>query len=304
MIRSPLYNEAAGTPDGGGGAAAPVTPPEVSPAYHAGIWADAPGTFKDGWQSALPAEFEPYRAELANYRDLPSLVKALADNKAAARAKASGIVPPAPDAPEEVKQAFDAQLRKLTGVPDVADPTAYELDQGLPEGVSYDEASAKAFAEVAHKAGLNKTQAKALQGFYVEMQKGTLAAQEAAMKEGLAAEQAELSAAFGDKLTATVTQAQLAAVHLNIPPDVFDPASPNFMALKSADVLRLANSFAAAVGESRLPGAGAIRNLDPGTQAKDIQSNPANPYHARFMAGDQEVSKMVDGLLLQAVGRK
>lgn len=292
-----LYNEEGGEGGGGGGGSEPT------PAYHAGIWGEAPGQFKDGWQSALPDEFEPYRAELANYRDLPSLVKALADNKAAARQKASGLVPPAPDAPEEVKQAFDAQLRKLTGVPEAADPAAYELDK-LPEGWTYDEASAKAFADIAHKSGLNKTQAKALQGFYLELEQQRVAAHETAMKQGAEQERAELEAAFGDKLGATVTQAQLAALKLNIPPDTFDPKSPNFMALKAADIIRLATSFAEATGESRLPSAGAISNLDPMTQANDIMRNPSNPYYDRYRKGDQEVSKMVDGLLARATAKK
>ena len=294
-----LYNEAGdGAGSGGGGAPSGEATP-----YHSAIWGDAPGTFKEGWQTALPDEFEPHRAELANYKDLPTLVKALADNKAAARAKASGLVPPAPDAPDEVRAAFDAQLRKLTGVPDAADPTAYELDK-LPDGWSYDEASAKAFAEIAHKSGLNKPQAKALQEFYLGLEQQRISAQEEAMKQGAAREQAELAEAFGENLGAAVTQAQLAALRLNIPPDTFDPKSPNFMALKATDIIRLATSFAEAAGESRLPAEGAIRNLDPMTQANDIMRNPSNPYHDRYMRGDPEVSKMVDGLLSRATAKK
>ena len=78
------------------------------------------------------------------------------------------------------------------------------------------------------------------------------------------------------------------------------------MALKAVDIVRIFAGYADAVGESRLPSDGAIRNLDPATQARDIQTNPANPYHARFMKGDADVSKMVDDLLARSVagGRK
>ena len=257
-----------------------------------------PGTFAPDYVKHIPG-MEPYAAMAANYPDLPTVFKTLGDNMAVARAKA-GIQPLAPDATDEQRAAWESEVRKLVGVPDDGTVEAYALKpEQLPEGVEWNEDKAKKFVEVAHKLGIAPKQAAGIQEFYLAMQQEEAASQKQAWESNLQKEAETLKTTFGDKLNTVVSTAQRAALTLNIPSDVMDPKSPNFMALSSVQILQMAGKLAEALGETRLPSAAAVTTLSPKDQAADIIGNPANPLHKAFHAGDTAANATVDRLLAQ-----
>src|SRR5688572_9480844 len=126
----------------------PVTPPPAGgappPAAPPAIFGETPGTFAEGWVDHVPG-MEPFKAMAANYTDLPSVFKTLGDNMAVARGKA-GIQPLPPDATDEQKAAWDAEVRQLMGVPEAATVEAYALKPAqLPEGTEWNESRAAKF---------------------------------------------------------------------------------------------------------------------------------------------------------------
>lgn len=275
-----------------------VTPAGGNPAPAAApaIFGETPGAFAPGWTDHIPG-MEPYKAMAVNYTDLPSVFKTLGDNMAVARGKA-GIQPLPADATDEQKSAWDTEVRRLMGVPEQGTPEAYALKpETLPDGVTWDEGRAAKFAEIAHKVGMTPGQAKEMQSLYLGIQQEEVAARETAWKTGMEKEAAELKTTFGDKLNNVVTSAQRAALAVNLPADVMNPQSPNFMALSGVQILQMANKLAEALGETRLPAAGAVNALSPRDQAMDIINNPANPLHALYNKGDAAANATVDRLL-------
>lgn len=277
-------------PPPAGQAAPPATPPA--------IFGETPGQFAPEWFRHVPG-MEEYAATAANFTDLPNVFKSLRHATAMASGKA-GIKPLAADANEEQRTAWDAEVRKLLGVPDKGDIEAYALKPAeLPPGTQWNEARAQKLAEAAHAHGMTPKQAAAMQGLYLAIQEEETAAEAERYKAGFEKEQADLKAAFGDKLNSTINSAQRAALALNIPADVLDPQSPNFMALSSTQLIQTFAKLSEALGESRLPSANAVQHLSPQDQAADIINNPANPLHAAFHRGDQNANATVDRLLAQ-----
>lgn len=260
------------------------------------IFGETPGQFAPDYYRHIPG-MEDHAAVAANFTDLPSVFKALKDNMATARGKA-GLQPLPADATEEQRTAWDGEIRKLLGVPEKPDVEAYGLKPAeLPDGVTWNEDRAAKFVEAAHRAGMTPKQAAEMQSLYLAIQQEEVAAQKTAFEAGLQKEQQALKETFGDKLNSTVNAAQRAALALNLPADVMNPQSPNFMALSGVQVLQLASKLAEAMGESKLPAAAAVSSLSPKDQAMDIINNPANPLHAAYHRGDQSANATVDRLL-------
>lgn len=79
---------------------------------------------------------------LASYRELESKI-------------GKALVPPAPDAPQDVRDAFYAKL----GRPETPDGYKFERPASVPESFPYDANDAALIANVAHAAGLDPRQA-------------------------------------------------------------------------------------------------------------------------------------------------
>lgn len=96
-----------------------------------------------------------------------------------------------PDAPDEIK----GRVRAAMGVPEAAN--GYE-DPKLPEGVEItNKELLGGFKEAAFKAGLSKTQAGALMGWYLEQEMGQVAGAEAEIKASYEAGEKALKGEWG-----------------------------------------------------------------------------------------------------------
>lgn len=259
-------------------AAAPDTP------WHSSIFTPE-GGFVDQWQTKLPAEYEEDRAVLSNYKDLKGLAKALKENMTIARAKPPGLVIPSADAPPEEQTKFQAELRKLWGVPDSADGYKLEKPASLPAGVEWSDDLAKGFAAKGHELGLTPKQTQALVQYDLERLTTAQQKQEQEMTQIQEHERTEMARRWGDKVDETLMLATRLAVSKNLPNarDLFDPKHPLFAGVDIADFVA---DLARGVGERSLVPGAAINNLDPETMAKDIMNNPNNPDHAAWLSSD------------------
>lgn len=106
------------------------------------------------WRSILPDDLRN-SPSLAKFKDPADLAKSYLNLQTAIGRK--GVIPPKPDDPKEVHEAF----RKALGVPDAPDGYKIERPQDIPEDI-WDPEGAQWFAGVAHEAGLTPQQAQAL----------------------------------------------------------------------------------------------------------------------------------------------
>jgi hypothetical protein len=194
-----------------------------------------------------------------------------------ARAKVDGLVrvPGADAKPEEV-----TAFRKATGVPDV--PEGYNLakPEQLPEGVTWDENRAGAFAKVAHEIGLSPAQVAKLNEWEIGNMAGAHAERLVKETKFREWESGEMKRRFGDGADAAVLAAQRVALGEGLPATIFDPTSGDFWGVEA---LALAAAIARKLGEEKLPARGTVNSgLSPGALAKDIVTNADNPQHKAF----------------------
>src|SRR6185437_3686507 len=105
----------------------------------------------NGAAFALPPDVAKQYPTLTKFKDLPSLAKSYAELE---KSYGSSLRMPAPDAPQEERDAFYSKL----GRPE--SPDKYEIKFG--EGVAVDDKLLGSFREAAHKLGLSQQQAQAL----------------------------------------------------------------------------------------------------------------------------------------------
>lgn len=236
-------------------------------------------TFAEGWQERLPDDrFADLKPTLANFRDLPSLGKALKDSMTAARAKTDGMVkvPTAPgkDAkPEEVKayEADMAAFRKAYGVPDAPEGYKLEPPKDAPEGVTWNPDHAAAFQKVAHELGLTPAQAQKLAEFQTGLTSQQYQANVTALQKYDAEQDATVLKAFGDHADKRMVQVKQACMTLFGSPELpVDRASLTIGLAKLADL----------VSEDKLVSAGQVVNkLGPAARAREIQMDPKSPFN-------------------------
>jgi len=157
------------------------------------------------WRSTLSADYKEKYTEFKTPEDVvkgyDGLVRKLGKNP---------LVKPADDAPEEDKQKFNAELRKLYGVPESQDAYTFDKSEGLPEEVSAllsDEKIAP-YKEAALKAGVTPEGFKAMFEVYQQDLVSSLTSQH---EQGMQThEQAvtELKKEWGDKYDSKVAAAK------------------------------------------------------------------------------------------------
>lgn len=233
---------------------------------------DEKGSFTEGWQEKLPQDFDPYRKTLANFRDFPSLAKALSDNMTAARQKTDGMlkVPGADAKPEEI-----AAYHKALGVPEK--PEGYGLKQPdqLPEGVVWDQSFADGFSKAAHAAGLTPAQVQALAGWHHQHVSEQGQHQTTEGTRLYEAEQQKIRDAFGDQTDRRMMEVRRMAATVGIPED-----HPMFF---RADTVLAMAKMAELVSEDRLVTVQQVANkMSPETVANDIMTNSSNPDYEAY----------------------
>lgn len=201
--------------------------------------------------------------------------------------KAQAVLPPnEKSTPEEV-----AEYRKALGVPE--SPEGYNLKpEQLPEGVTWDDATAKRAAELAHK---HHIPAAAMQEFMkFDMERAALMNQAAAnmIDEQLQQGRAELERVWGDKMPEKIELARRAAVTAGV-----DPSSQGFV---DPQVVKAIVSLAEKLSDDKLVEGNQTGVSSTRARARDIMTNQANPLYARYQEGDPEVVDQVRRMLTSA----
>ena len=198
--------------------------------------------------------------------------------------KAQAVLPPnEKSTPEEI-----AEYRKAIGVPD--SPEGYRLKpDNLPEGVQFDEATAKRAAELAHK---HNVPASAMQEFMkFDMERAAMMNQAAAtmIDAQLESGRAELQKVYGDKFGEKIELARRAAVTAGV-----DPSSHGFV---DPQVVKAIVNLAEKLSDDRLVAGDQTGVSSTRARARDIMTNQANPLYQRYQEGDAEVVDQVRRML-------
>lgn len=201
--------------------------------------------------------------------------------------KAQAVVPPnEKSTPEEV-----AEYRKAIGVPD--SPEGYNLKpEQIPEGVTWDDATAKKAAELAHK---HNVPASAMQEFLrFDMERAAMMNQAAAtmIDAQLEAGRAELQKVYGDKFGEKIELARRAALTVGV-----DPASQGFV---DPQVVKAIVSLAEKLSDDKLVSGDQTGVTSTRARARDIMTNQANPLYAKYQEGDPETVDQVRRMLTAA----
>ncbi|GAB6177504.1 hypothetical protein JCM16814_23950 [Desulfobaculum senezii] len=145
---------------------------EASPAPETGNGIETPSTPAHWIEDVIPEDAAidvdghnvPLREHpsLREFKSPADMARSLLHARSLVGRKTIGLTPPSEDATDEEQAAFDAQLRKMVGVPEA--PEGYELD--MPEGVEADGTFVDWFRASAHELGLSPQQAQGLADRY------------------------------------------------------------------------------------------------------------------------------------------
>ena len=209
----------------------------------------------DAFLNAIPETHKTARALLNKYPDMENLAKGLEGLQYLAGQK--GFEKPADDAPQSVKDAFSAKMRELIGVPAKAEDYGITKPDKMPEGMTWDEESAKGFAELALKNNMSKEQVKAAIEFQTQLVSKQMEAYAVQQAKQLDEARATLRQTYGSDLNKAIAKAQGAAEWLGLGQKNEDGSFNIDPSLGNNPKLIMAlNKIADKIGES---------NLNPGT---------------------------------------
>jgi len=290
---------ATGGGNDGGAPAAPAAPaaatliadtPAQTQSSSAGYF-DQNGAFVEGWVDKLPEDFispderEAFKTHAGKYKSPLDVVKS-DFHKEKMLGKRGTFVPGENATPEEV-----AAFRKATGVPEAADKYNLKPAQ-LPEGLAWDDALAKPYAEIAHRHNIPEKAMQEIVAAHLQTEQSRMQAISGMVEKDLASGRAELKQAFGEKFNEKIAMAQQAAKTVGV-----DPLSRGFM---DPAVVQGFVRLAEMISEDKIALGGDGKSLQGGmNRAKDIMTNAQNPYHAKYQAGDEDTVAMVRSLMQQ-----
>jgi hypothetical protein len=199
---------------------------------------------------------------LAGYKDKPAdLVKDYLDSKG----KLSGaLIKPADDAPQEVKDAYNAQLKAAIGVP--ADVAGYEIQ--IPEGTPVDEKFVADAKQWALDAGMPKEAFAKFAGKYIEAQKQAMDAAQQFQRQEIADADTALQKEWGGKYEENKRAAMNAAEKL-AGKEVAEWMAENKL------LMRTFHRISTLISEDTLSGAGSGGAAAPANMAKRWYPNMA-----------------------------
>ena len=264
----------------GGAPAAASTPSGSSP------WAlNEKGEFADGWLDALSEDFADSKQILGQFKDPASMAKTLINQQRLLGKKGDAVLVPGEKSTPEDIAAFRAKI----GVPDSSDKYPTKID-GLPQGVSIDEAKIKEFNALAHKAGLTPTQAAEIVKFDAAREAARLQGEGAAEKAAFDAQSKAVADAWGANYDRNKALAERMAQSVGLPLDTRE-WTPDKVVIALERAARL-------ISEDRIVGPDASPSFQVGkVKATDIMKNPDNPHHARWASGDPETIRLVTDLI-------
>ena len=201
--------------------------------------------------------------------------------------KAHAIIPPnEKSTPQEI-----AEYRKAIGVPE--SPEGYNLKpEQIPEGVTWDDATAKKAAELAHK---HNVPAAAMQEFLrFDMERAAMMNQAAAtmIDAQLETGRAELQKVYGDKMPEKIELARRAALTVGV-----DPASQGFV---DPQVVKAIVALAEKLSDDKLVSSDQTGASSTRARANNIMTNESDPLYAKYQEGDPETVDQVRRMLIAA----
>lgn len=276
-----------GTPPAGApttGTSPAGTPPAAPAAFE--FYKDGKPT--DAFLSAFPEENKTARSTLLKYKDMASLAKGIEGLQYLAGQK--GFEKPADDAPQSVKDAFTAKLRALNGVPENAD--AYGLGKApekLPEGVTWDAESAKAFQQLAFDEGLSPATVQKIIAFQMKMTGDTVSKYMAQQAQARSEAAKTLREQFGSNYDQNIVKAQAVAEKFGFGKTEengkfnIDPSLGN-----NASFIMGMAKIAEALGESvQLPGTQLAQKVSNDQSMRDLSNKAIEAYNKGDMKGYQ-----------------
>lgn len=278
-VGSPAATPATPAPSGGfmGGTPAAAATPAATPAHFFGAHVQDHGSFKEGWTENLRAAgYERLANKAAYAKDEASLLRTLDETIGFVGKKPVGISYPKEGAADEDISAY----RHDAGVPDSAD--AYDLKPAsLPEGVAWDDAGVKTYAEIFHKHHIPQAAAAALIEQHLNTVIGQVGAGQVAMEAKIGdfakASEATYQKEWGDSYDSRLESNRAFVASRFDPAEMADPVLQ--AALSHPKFVRVIDEARRALREAPLPGVGrevTAGSHSPRQQAMEImKANPA-----------------------------
>ena len=283
-----LIDSGAAAPQTTAAAAAPVAPPTASAQTSAPRgYVGEDGNFSDGWLDRLPGELDPAKQTLAKYRGLPELAKSHFELQQLLGKKSSAVnIPGEKSTPEEV-----AAFRKAVGVPETAD--GYNLKpEKLPDGVTWDDATGKAYAEIAHKHHIPAAAMKELAA--LQLSQEAMRAEEVGrmFDEKYERSRQELQTAWGANFDKNIKTAKQLAELAKLDPNTWGAGDPN--------VVQALVRIAGMLSEDKLVTGGFAPSIQGGKdRANSIMTDKTNSLYAKYHDSDAETVQLVRNLIRQ-----
>jgi hypothetical protein len=243
------------------------------------------GEFGEGWLDRLPEEFADSKQILGQFKDPAAMAKTLVNQQRLLGKKADAIIVPNDKSSPEEWAAFRSKI----GIPENADAYAVR-PKDLPEGFEWNESQAKQFNAFAHEKGLTPVQAEALMSWDAQREAQRAQAQQAQAAAEYDTGKKALAALWGEKF-----DVEMAVTKRAVQAGGGDANSRGF---GDPEVVKVINRLARMMSEDKIVSSDSTATFMAGrAKATDIQKNPANPYHQRYMDGDQAVNEMVIDLI-------
>jgi hypothetical protein len=275
-------------------AAAPATPtpatPTPTPAAGDSLLAAAPGETPPAApaanaEPAVKPEWLPEKFWRDDKMDTEALAKSYHGLEQLLGKKAHAVtVPTDKSTPEEI-----AAYRKALGIPESPDKYDVRPEQ-LPEGMAWDDSTAKRVAEVAHKHNIPPAAIKELVALDLDRAKHMNEAAAQMLTQQKAAAIEELKKTYGTELPAKLDLAKRAAATAGI--------DPNDSGFQSPAMVKFAVWAAQQISDDKLVEGKATSASSAQARARDIMVNPSNPLYARYQSGDSEIVDQVRRMMV------
>lgn len=245
---------------------------------------DDRGAFAEGWTARLPDELGEYRNGLGKFKTLGDFVKSYQGLEKMLGKSAQGTFVPNEDStPEEI-----SAYRRAIGVPESAD--GYQLKpEGLPDGLLWDDDTARAAAEIAHKYNVPPGAMREFVDMQMQIERGRVVAMQENIARQIEAGTQELQHYWGDRFDDRISKVKQLAHLAGV-----DPQSNGFL---DPNMVRAFARISDLIGDDQFVGGSSAPRMNSAEQAKDIMTNPQNPLYTRYQEGDRDVVERVLGML-------
>lgn len=202
---------------------------------------------------------------LGKYKSQGEAIKALVHAQRKLGERPQGLVPPGENATDEERSAFQAEVRRLSGVPEKPEDYGIEV-----EGM--DEDALGGFLKFAHDSGMNKAQAEALISRAQEEHKAQVEAAERHAHEQMSTLEKEWGQDFKPNME-RATQ----ALKVIDPSGEFQKFLESYDSMREPQVLKALKSISDMMGEGRLKQGGS--DDGPGLTHEQLKEMRADPRY-------------------------